>query len=513
MVFTIICLVGIAFGLYTAVRSAVPALVRHKDPYDGYVDTTPQAKSGTKRNYFFGPGYHQVGAIVQDSYRDQLRQLQKWAAWRESHVEYLNNFRNFFVWVAYIAITLCVAVVGYAALVVVTALYYIVAVLVMCGFFVVFAVLWGVDRLLLLFRSIHSRCPNCKRKSVVPDFVCPECGQVHQKLTPGRYGVFKRRCPCGKLLATMYITGRSAYRAKCPNCGFDLAASDAQQFGIQLIGSVRAGKTAFLAAFWHEYLERVRGVRGLRIQVSPKEAFEDLEQWYHEGSSAATAETNANMYSVIHQFPKTRIQMTIYDVAGEAFESEDNDVQQRQFTYCEGLAFAVDPTADPQEASLAIDNFIKSFQGLKGGRVTKTSDIPVAVMITKADVYKREIGLPKTRTVFNSQPEIWADADGVVTVEAVRNGMCHDFLTNHGFGNAVNLVESKFANVQYYAVSAMGHTDEEHGEYQPWGVLEPVGWLMEQQETVLWDVLPAMLESELSGPPALQPSKKLLVRL
>jgi len=36
----------------------------------------------------------------------------------------------------------------------------------------------------------------------------------------------------------------------------ELAASDAQQFGIQLIGGISTGKTTYLAAFWHEYLSR-----------------------------------------------------------------------------------------------------------------------------------------------------------------------------------------------------------------------------------------------------------------
>lgn len=89
----------------------------------------------------------------------------------------------------------------------------------MVVFFLFFSILWLTDRIVLILKSIHSRCPNCKRKSVIPVFICPTCGLEHKKLVPGPYGVFKRKCTCGAMLSTTFIGGRSEYEAHCPFAG------------------------------------------------------------------------------------------------------------------------------------------------------------------------------------------------------------------------------------------------------------------------------------------------------
>jgi GTPase SAR1 family protein len=312
----------------------------------------------------------------------------------------------------------------------------------------------------------------------------------HKKLTPGPYGILERKCTCGKPLSTTYFNGRSKYKAACPFCTSELAASDAQQFGIQLVGGVSTGKTTFLAAFWHEYLARLKVMRGVSISTVPETAFEELEYWFQNGDSTATTETNANMYSIIHKCgDKTPVQMTIYDIAGEAFTSLTSDIQQQQFKYCEGIILVIDPTANPVYTSETISSFIAEFVGLKGRHSIKASYVPIAIVITKADLYKRDIGLPKIKAAFNSGTAKYADSEGNTSIETVRNGVCRDFLGIHGFGNALNLIDASFNNVQYYSVSAMGHPAAPGRIYEPWGVLEPVVWLMHQQNSIFQDIL------------------------
>jgi GTPase SAR1 family protein len=204
-----------------------------------------------------------------------------------------------------------------------------------------------------------------------------------------------------------------------------LAASDARQFGIQLVGGVSTGKTTFLAAFWHEYLERFKSIKNIATSSHPETAFADLEDWFRSGDSSATSETNANMYSVIHKYDnKTPVQMTIYDIAGEAFTSLSNDIQQQQFKYCESIVFVIDPTANPTQAAGTITAFIDEFAGLKGNRSVKTSDMPVAVLITKADLHITDIGLPKIKAIFSSNAVDYADAGGNTSMDIVRSGVC-----------------------------------------------------------------------------------------
>ncbi len=485
-------IIGVGYAFIVSIMSFFKSLVEHKSPYTTYVDKNPDNSSGVRRSYFLGPGYHQISVTVKDAFAEQKRRVDDLTTCMDGAKAKLSGkwYILMWLWLFYFIAYLCTFVLGFTWMAVFSTILFSVIFVGMCVFYVFFTLLWGIDRLILAAKSVQSRCAHCKRVSVVPVFICSNCGMEQRKLTPGPYGIFHRKCVCEEQLPTTFINGRSLLKAACPFCAADLEASDARQFGIQLVGGVSTGKTTFLAAFWHEYLERVKRMPGVSITASPEYAFAELEYWFKNGDSSATTETNANMYSLIHKYgDKTPIQMTIYDIAGEAFTSLANDIQQQQFQYCEGIVFVIDPTANPVHVSETVSSFIHEFVGLKGSHSMKTSDVPVAVMITKADLHKRDIGLPKIRATFASSAQKYADTDGNTSLELVRNGMCRDFLEDHGFGNAVNLIDAEFSRVQYYAVSAMGHPATAGQKYESWGVLEPIAWLMQQQGEVFQDVV------------------------
>jgi GTPase SAR1 family protein len=483
---------SLGYAFFTSIRSFVTSLLNHKSPYTTYVDKSPDAPYGIKRNYFFGPGYHQISITVKEAFALQNSYLSTLKKWKDEHTGY-PWYRDMWIWLFYCAAFFCTLVLGFAWMAVFSVLLSIVIFIGMCGFYIYFMSLWAADRLLLMLKSIQSRCPHSKRISIVPAFVCPDCGLEHRKLTPGPYGILERKCVCGNHLATTYFNGRSKYTATCPFCASELAVSDARQYGIQLVGGVSTGKTTFLAAFWHEYLTRLKSVNGISVVATPENAFEELEYWFLNGESSSTTETNANMYSVVHGgADRTPVQMTIYDIAGEAFASLGSDIQQQQFRYCEGIIFVVDPTANPNDAAETISSFIHEFGGLKGKSSLKTSDVPAVVMISKADLYRRDIGLPKIKATHNAKADRYADAEGNISPELTRNGVCREFLEKNGFENAINLIDGKFNNVRYYAVSAMGHPVAPGQKYEPWGVTEPVLWLMRQSGAEFQDVLSAL---------------------
>jgi len=480
---------SLGYAFFTSLRSFITSLIRHKNPYNTYLDKSFYAPSGIKRNYFFGPGFHQIAITVKEAFSLQKGHLDTLKAWKNRHTGH-HWYRDTWIWIFYCVALFCTLVLGFSWMAVFSFALSVMVITGMCGFYVFFMSLWGIDRLLLMFKSIQSRCPRCKRISVVPIFVCPDCGMEHKKLTPGPYGIIKRKCICGKRMSTTYFNGRSAYKAICPYCTAELAASDAQQFGIQLVGGVSTGKTTFLAAFWHEYLARLKSARCVSITSSPEDAFEELEYWFQNGDSSSTTETNAIMYSLIHKLSgNTPIQMTIYDIAGEAFTSNRSDVQQQQFQYCEGIVFIIDPTARPTDVSETISSFISEFSGVRGIGSTKTSDVPVAVMISKADLFKREIGLPKIKATHNSVAQKNAGADGNASMEQTRCEVCREFLENHSFSNTLNIIDSEYSNVQYFTASAMGHPPKPGQKYEPWGVMEPITWLLQQSGALFQDVL------------------------
>ena len=382
---------------------------------------------------------------------------------------------------------------GFLWLLLITSIHCVVLFIGMSIFYVFFTLLWIVDYTTLAIQSIQSRCGNCKRFSIIPVFNCPGCGTEHKKLTPDAYGILKRKCTCNEKLPTAFFNGRSKLKASCPFCASELAASDARQFGIQLVGGVSTGKTTFLAAFWHKYIEYLETMHNLTYETFPADAFEELEDWYQKGLSSSTTETNANMYSIVHKLErKTSYQLTVYDIAGEAFTELGNTIQQQQFRYCEGLIFVIDPTVAPSTVSETFSSFINEFKGLKGKHSAKVSDIPTAVIVSKADLFKREIGLLKIKSRKNE----FCNTEGKSDSELIRiagNEICKEFLKNHGFENVLNLIDGEFNNAQYFPVSAMGHTAVLGQPYEPWGIMEPVKWILSYADGSFKDILKHMI--------------------
>lgn len=473
---------GMLYALWISGSSFVKSLLLHKNPYTTYVDKHKEASSGVRRNYFFGPGYHQIAITIHDAFENQglhIANVRKWwTGFREKHVGqwYIKIWADIF----YFAVWVCTHIFGSIWTAIFSVILFSVIAVGMAVFYVFFSVLWLSDRIALMIHSIQSRCPNCKRISIVPIFCCPECGVQHINLTPGAYGVLAVKCSCGYKLPTTIFNGRSRLEALCPYCQNTLAATDAKQFGIQLVGGVSSGKTTFLTAFWHLYFEDLRGDSGLEYECFPQESFDILESWFQRGTSDATSERNANMYSVIHRRQGgSPCQMTIYDVAGEAFEDLTGDIQQQQLRYCEGIIFVVDPTATPEANSVPISGFVSEFKKLRGVHASKLSDIPVSVIISKADLFKREIGLPKIKSMYAATMRR-QEAEIGQSLEDVRDGICRSFLMEHGYDAVLNAIDSEFANLRFFSASAIGHEASEGDPYDPWGVLEPVKWIIVQ---------------------------------
>lgn len=486
--------IGVGYALVISIYCFGKSLIEHINPYKTFVDNNKDIPFGIRRSYFFGPGFHQIGVTVKDAFVNLKGQSEKITAFRKRN-SYRPWYIKIWIWIFYIAAFIAIYVFGFAWMAFFSAALATVVTGGMFIFYMMFTVLWGVDRLILALKSIQSRCANCKRISVVPIFVCPDCGTEHKKLTPGPYGVFQRKCSCNARLPTTFINGRSKLKAICPYCATELAASNARQYGLQLIGGVSAGKTTFLAAFWHIYIERLKKLHYVSGELFPTDLFNELERWYQQGLSSSTTEANANMYSVIHKRKnETPYQLTIYDIAGEAFTHLSSSIQQQQFKYSQGFIFVVDPTALPKNVSDTFSGFISEFKGLKGKHSVKISSLPAAVIISKADLRVQEIGLSVIQDRHKSNPPGSSEAGAGNSINITRNVVCRDFLVNHNYGNVLNLLEGEFSNIQYFPVSAMGHEAVMGQPYKPWGVMEPVMWLLSYTDASFNDIITHLRE-------------------
>jgi GTPase SAR1 family protein len=477
--------IGAGYALIVSIISIIKSLKENDDPYVSYVDKYGK-KAGipkdTRRSYFFGPGTHHIKIIAAGAFSNQKDYLESLTDWRQNVTHSVPWFLALWVWIFYIIAWLFTSILGFIWVSVFSVFLYVIVTFGMCLFYVFFSLLWLVDRFVLMIKSVQSRCPNDKQISLIPVFICPKCGTGHRKLTPGSYGIFHRKCGCGYQLPTTFMNGRSKLKAICPFCETELAASDAYQFGIQLIGAASSGKTTFLAAFWHLYLERLTLFKSLSHTKFPDDLFKELDDWYRNGLSSATSQRNANMYSIVHKYKKeTPHQLTVYDIAGEAFTDLKIDQQQQQFKYCEGIIFVIDPDAAPGNANETISNFTDEFKGLRGAHSKKLSGIPLAVVISKSDLFEQEIGLKKIQSMAQSAPGN--------DLEKARNTVCREFLNNHGFGNVVNLIDGAYDNVRYFPASAMGHKAASGQTYQPWGIMEPVMWLLSYTKSTFREIV------------------------
>ena len=49
-----------------------------------------------------------------------------------------------------------------------------------------FTAIWAVDRLYLVHKRIFTACHECKKKSLIPTYLCPRCGAKHTNFDPWR---------------------------------------------------------------------------------------------------------------------------------------------------------------------------------------------------------------------------------------------------------------------------------------------------------------------------------------
>ncbi len=452
-----------------------------------------------RRSYFFGPGFAQLTGAVRTAFRLNAASAGKLRAAgrriRGTNGGVLGAVRAAGGAIFTTVASACVYCAGAILCAAFAAVHGAVTSLVMAAAAAVFSVVWLADRLYLLWRKIRSDCPHCKTRFLIPAFRCPACSAVHRKLTPGPYGIWTHCCSCGEKLPATFLNGRSRLEAFCPQCGAPMAASDARPVVFQLVGGSKAGKTVYLSAFFHEYLRRLAG-RSVSVTIPERYRpyFDELEAWYAGADCPATAQRNAQMYPLLIDGPLgVRRQFSIYDVAGELFDghSADAELVQRQFHYCDGLLFLLDPfsggllrsarlragesLADfsempPEEAAEHFVNYlIRTGHARSGARCR----IPLAVLIAKADEreVKRRIGPARIGSVFRSAPEQYG------TYENARDAVCRQFLLDAGLAAAVNCLETSFATVRYFPVSAMGHAPD-GTPYEPWGISEAVEWML-----------------------------------
>lgn len=216
------------------------------------------------------------------------------------------------------------------------------------------AVLRLVDGGLLRFRRIRMLCPRCFEHLAYPSYECGHCGRVHRDVRPGRRGVFRRRCVCGRSMPTLLVLGSAGMSALCPHCdqGLEHRPGEARECPIALFGGTGAGKTR-LAHGLHASLEYAAVSHpGALVELASEDTRHRLENSRLMLSPAQRVPPTqpgrrARGLALRVTAERRTLMIQVYDTAGEWFGRSERSEELTYLGKTTTFVLVVDPLAMP----------------------------------------------------------------------------------------------------------------------------------------------------------------------
>ena len=463
-------------------------------------------KQPAKINYFFGPGWKKLGEFIKKFWnytKDDV--VKRKDAFEEGKgILSIKGMWKFMI---------CFMLILFGTLffLIISGLVSIIYGVVVLVFYLIFAIVWGIDRLYLVKNKIFVACPSCKGKYLIPTYKCPSCNAKHTQLTPGRYGVFKRECECGNKIPTTFFMGRGQLPAECPGCGYVLKGTENVPICVPIIGGRSAGKTSYITAFCYDFIEKV----SKRNDITIEHYSDEMEKFYNNeimtdyqnGTTRMTlaesdlSQASSKVFDFIMSSeklsPKRLVQ--IYDVAGESFVNNTENELQLQYQYCQGIIFMLDPLSIPvirnasdeqidevdknslgtADFDLIFDSFMNKIRMITGASDDSVISTPLAIVLSKGDI--------KTVQEYVGEDVVnkYLDENNMEFGQFVyaQSDVIKEFLSENDLGNFVNTVDMRFKNNMYFVCSAIGHTRDDSSQYNPKGVLEPMEWIFQKADS------------------------------
>lgn len=460
------------------------------------------APQPAEKSYFFSKGYTDLANTIK-------------GAWSRNGISIKRNIENLHnledkstvpkIFLAIVNIMAIIAVVLFGSIITasITAINIILLFVFMVAIYIGFSVIWFIDRIYLTQKKIFTACHECKEKSLIPTYLCPRCNAKHTNLTPSVYGILYRTCHCGEKIPTVFFNGRKNLEAECPYCGHSLTDRESRPICIPVVGGRSVGKTAFITAFSREFIENVAPSKGIEIEFYNKrkeDIYREITQDYVSGSTRMTERpTDVNQASSIsfsffanHPLFSPERLIHIYDIAGEIFTHNSENEVQKQYEYCQGIVFIIDPFAIPSirfkyeellepediagigkaDINEIINSFLNKLREVAGLRDNKMAIVPLAVVISKIDSagLEQDIGDMGVKKLMRTEPEKFTD------YYDTQDYLCRKFLKENDMESFLYNINIQFKNNRFFACSAIGHTRDK-GKYEPKGVLPPMQWL------------------------------------
>lgn len=398
------------------------------------------------------------------------------------------------IWIAIIPL-LCIA---YPFLAVTCVLIFVFSMAITLLNYVAGAIVFIIDTAYLKIKRIGVSCKDCQHKFDIPIYICPTCGQEHRSLRPGRYGIFFRRCACGKKLGSTLFTGRHKYDYKCPNCGKVYKGTGlTHSITIPVIGGPSSGKTCYVTMAINRMSEIAADYK-LSFKLETKNSTQEYENNVASMKNGKvpdkTNDDRLNYYQFYLSKYKNKVKnlVSVCDVAGELFQTTDNVAQQAGFKNSRQFLLIIDPLSINEFKVTLKNDVSKSYGSVKSmdevlnvliytlenslnKQVDSKFNCDIAVVINKCDIKEvdDEIGKARLKEALDDQ------SLGLETELDALNYLCESFLQKYHEDNLLMQLKSKFNTIQFFTVSALGHEANDTA-FSPVNVEDPILWLIDR---------------------------------
>ena len=362
-----------------------------------------------------------------------------------------------------------------------------------------FVLLRFVDSVYSLLKGIGTNCYNsdCQRKFTLPIYICPSCGRKHYKLVPSKFGILKRRCTCGKELATTFINGRQKLESLCPHCEHPAIKGANKSILIPVVGGVDAGKTSFISMSINK-IEQMADSLGLEYKYVQGDEMQDNMGRINSGLWPKKTGQHSLKYYNFNLSPKnSKIKnlISVCDISGEVFANQSDMVKQQGYRFADSIVVIVDPLSireyytevkkklkdeefekfnpSAQSMSDVLSSLINTLEGLYHAHAKDTIKRSVVIVFTKNDIpeLNEKIGSDAVKEYMGQHPNTnFCDA---------YNAVCERFLMDYSEDNFLHTVKGKFSQVQFFSCSSLGRNTQK-GKFAPEDVEKPLLWIIDK---------------------------------
>ncbi len=489
--------IGSVYGAGVSIYNYFNALTKNVKPEaitPGATLTSSSVEPAIK-SYFFGKGYRDLKATINDCLHDNKKFSEK--IWSDAASAQFVLLRAVYYGAA---VSCAIYGTGFFGILSIVHIVFLGATCLII--YALFTLVLAVERMYLTLRGFLTVCPSCHAQTPLPVYLCDGCGAEHHRLLPSSYGTLYHRCTCGHRLPATFFLNRGRLPAKCARCGNFLlrAHTETRKIFVPVIGGPSTGKTAFLVSLVDELRGPVdsAGQELSFLDPAVEREFESRLQAMRRGEmpskTVATTPTAINL--MFGPVSKPHRNLYLYDPAGEAYGAEAELIPHQFLSYCSGILFLIDPFSIPavrqkyrvdparaeslkpsvQRPDDLLDRLLAVLEKHFGLDPSATIHVPVAIVLTKIDAFNLE-SVVGDAALGPSLTELER--------EAARNQLVSRRLREWGMIPLVEIIESRFSKKGFFTCSAVGLGRRSGEGFVPERIASPFLWLMHQGKTGL----------------------------